>query len=104
MKLGYTCAGASRGGSKYTRGGYTYSQRPRLQTRRQSGGCAGGTVGFGTSFNNVPISTFYPLNSFQTDPNYYSLDTRNIPMSGGKSRRRRLGRRKTVSRRSRISK
>ena len=61
-------------------GGYTYGSTRSTRSRKQSGGNGCGAVGFGTSFENLPIHRFYPYNSYDTDPNYYSLASRNIPM------------------------
>ena len=103
LKLGNRIGGGCGCGGML-HGGYTYPKtrsRSASSSSRQSGGsgCDGGAVGFGTSFNSVPISTFFPLNSFQHDPNYYSLDSRNIPMSGGSKTRRRLGKTRRTARR-----
>jgi hypothetical protein len=44
----------------------------------KGGSC--GTATFPSSFSNVPIHSFYPLNTYQSDPNYYNIDSRNVPM------------------------
>lgn len=88
---GCGCGGVLHGGYTYSKRTYTRHHTPtqqnsikhvRTSTRKMkggNGGCANG-VGFGTSFSGMPISKFYPLNSFDSDPNYYSLDSRNIPL------------------------
>jgi hypothetical protein len=45
--------------------------------KRWSGRKTGGGVIFPASFDNVPIRSFYPLNSYDADPGYLTVGARN---------------------------